>query len=433
MNRKLNYLLISVAIISLVAAIAWNLSGSSVTGTVRQFILRTAANSINGTLSVGDVAFSMSGTMIAKQVELKDKAGALIASAQTLSIDFDVTDLLSRQFDVDRVRKISLDGLVLNLNRDKEAHWNTEGVLRKSATGPVGATAGVFRGQAVVTNALISVSTSDSRYVFKNVAGIIDFAKYPDLTMDLKTKDGSSSITAKGTWNFSGGGNVAITLDGVEPTSFGPNIPMKGAVTSTFALAGTTDKPTATGSFKVPGGALGTLAFSNAVGDFSFADESLTLSNTTFNALGGSISASGPVSPYTRRYTQKVAGNNIDSAQLSDKDIQGRLNFTADVRGQGPWEGANADGTFNMGSGTISGISFDALTGNFSKRGSQTRYYNLRATIAGQTINLGDADNINALKMVFKTPTLPGIPTPTVPKVPVAPSLPKVPSLPRLF
>lgn len=433
MNHKLKFFLIGVALMSLAVAAVWNLSGASVTGAVKQFILQTAANSINGTLSVGDVAFSMSGNMLAKQVELKDKAGTLIASAQTLSIDFDLADLLTRRFDVDRVRKISLDGLILNLSRDKEAHWNTEGVLRKTAASPTAAAAAIFRGQVVATNASIKVATSDSTYAFNNVDGMINFAKYPDLVMDLKAKDGSALIAAKGTWNFSGGGNVTVTLGGVELTSFGPTIPLTGPVSTTFVLTGTTDNPSATGSFKVPSGALGTLSFSNAVGDFSFANESLTLANANFNALGGAISASGPVSPYTLRYVQKVTGQNIDSSQLSDKDIQGRLSFTADVRGQGPWEGANADGTFNMGAGTISGISFDALTGNFSKRGSQTRYYNLRATIAGQTINIGDADTLDALKIIFKVPMLPGFPVPTGPKVPIAPVLPKLPSLPRLF
>ena len=132
-----------------------------------------------------------------------------------------------------------------------------------------------------------------------------------------------------------------------------------------------------------------------------------------------------------------MSGQNLDSSQLSDKDITGRLNFSATVQGQGAWENANADGTFDMGAGSVSGISFDALSGNFAKRGANTRYFNITAKIAGQSIYIGDAESINNLKLLFKNPLLPGLPgapaLPGTPSAPFAPAIPKLPALPRLF
>ena len=432
MNPKAKYLLIGLIVGLLIVTAAWKMFGASATGAAKQFLLQTASSSINGTLSVGDVEFSLPGSLVARQVELKDKSGALIAAAKTLTLDLDVSDLLSRSFDISRIRKLSFDGLILNLNRDKERRWNVTEALPKSSAAPLS----IFRGMLVASNATVTILMAENRYEFKNVDGTIDFAKHPDLSLDLKAKSGSASITAKGLWNFSGGGNIQVSVDRVEPASYSPNIPLTGALTTNFVLSGTTDKPTATGTFQNPSGSAGAIAFTDAAGDFSLSGSTLSLSNTRMNALGGSLTASGPIYLDTLRYVQKVSGQNIDSAHLSDRDIHGRINFQAEAQGQGAQPGISADGAFQMGAGSISGVTFEALTGNFSKRGSYTRYYNIRVTIAGQTIYIGDADSLEALKIPFLNLTLPGMlpgTLPGVPQTPQLPSLPKVPSLPKLF
>ncbi len=445
MNKNSRLILsIAFAVLVIGGAIAWKMSGTSVAETVRNWMIQTASRSLNGSLSVGEVDFSFSGSLVAKQVLLKDKTGALVASAKTLAVDFDISDLLSRRFDVSRVRNVKVDELVLNLDRNKEKIWNASTVLKSTgakASSPEPAS--IFRGKVVATNSTVTITTPETRYVFNNLEGTLDFAKYPEIAMDLKSKQGASVLAAKGAWNFSAGGNVAITAESIEPSAFSLMTHLKGLTTVQAVLAGTTDKPTARGSFKIPAGNLGTLTFSNASGDFTFADNILHLVNAKANALGGAIQANGSIYPDTLRYVQKVSGQNIDSSQLSDKDIQGRLDFNSDVQGQGDWDGASADGTFNMGSGRISGISFDSLTGNFSKRGVNIRYYNLTAKIAGQTIYIGDADSLNSLKLFFSQPTLPGLPgipgfpgtpaAPAAPRAPTTPGIPKLPSLPKLF
>jgi hypothetical protein len=436
MNKRIKVSLMALGTLVLLAAGSWQLFGASLTDTVKQKLIQTASTSVNGSLSVGTVDFSASGSLTAKQVELKDKTGALVASVKTLSIDYDLSDLFGRRLDIERVRSVTLDGVVLNLDQNKQKQWNATTVL-KSASPPAATPGGTFRGNVFASNAAISVTTPDSRYQFKNLAGTLDFAKYPEIGLDLKTKDGASILAAKGSWNFSGGGNIMVTAEDVDPAAYATSVRIKGPTSFQATLAGTTANPSAKGTFKIPSGTLGDMSFSNASGDFSFVDSTLSLANTKLNAFGGSIQTHGPVHPDTLRYAQKVSGQNLDSSMLSDKDIQGRLAFSADVEGQGPWEGANADGTFEMGAGSVSGISFDALSGNFAKRGANTRYYNLTAKIAGQSIYIGDAESLNNLKLLFKAPLIPGLPgspiLPGIPKTPASPGIPKLPSLPKLF
>ena len=428
MNSKWKYALVGLLVAGLGLIVLWRISGESLARIVKQQLLQTASTSVNGVLSVGTVEFSMSGSLVADHVELRDKSGVLIAAARTLTIDLDMSDLLSRRLDISRIRKLTLDGLVLHIKRNKDLRWNITETTTQTPATPTA----VFRGKIHAVKAIVTVETTESRYDFKNVDGTIDFANYPNLAMDLRSTSGASELIAKGTWDFNKGGKIQVSANKTELGSFVPNIPLQGPITAKFALEGTTDKPTVAGSFQIPEGNLDNTVFSDAQGNFSLTGSTLSLSGVKTNALGGSIAVNGPVAIDTLRYSLKLSGQNVDSAYLSDKDIRGRLGFSADAQGQGFKGGTAADGSFQMGAGSISGVAFDALTGNFAKRGAQVRYYNIRVTIAGQTIYIGDADSLDDLKIPFLKLVLPGV-VPAVPKLPQVPALPKLPALPRLF
>ena len=130
MNKRIKVILMALGALVLLAVGSWQLFGASLTDTVKQKLIQTASTSLNGSLSVGEVDFSASGSLTAKQVELKDKTGALVASVKTLSIDFDLSDLFSRRLDIERVRAVTMDGIVLNLDQNKQKQWNATTVRR---------------------------------------------------------------------------------------------------------------------------------------------------------------------------------------------------------------------------------------------------------------------------------------------------------------
>lgn len=288
MNRKRYYVLVGLALLLAGIAIVWQLSGASLTGTIRQILLQSAAKSINGTLSLGDVNFSGSGHLSIRQVALKDAAGKPVAAAQAMSVEFSWADVLSRSIDISKIKKITLDGLDLQLSRDQTSHWNIAGILRKDSaplTSPPTAESN-FRGFVSVVNAQLSVTLPERRYEFKNVNGTLDFARYPDIAINLVTQENAARLLAKGSWSMSQGGKIAVSAEGVNPAAFSANLPLAGTVSATFTLTGTAEKPVASGSFSIPSGTLGTLAFSDAAGGFSFADGNLILAATKLNTLG---------------------------------------------------------------------------------------------------------------------------------------------------
>ena len=177
--------------------------------------------------------------------------------------------------------------------------------------------------------------------------------------------------------------NLTISSGGLNANVFNPNSALKGSIAFQATVTGTPQKNQARGNFQIGSGALGELAFSAASGGFSYIDGVLTLSGGRAQCLGGSITLAGTVVPKTMDYRQQVNGANIDAAQLTDKDVQGRADFAATISGIGDWDKANGDGNFKMNSGSVKGISFNGLTGNFSKRGRQTEFTNLKFNMLG--------------------------------------------------
>lgn len=177
--------------------------------------------------------------------------------------------------------------------------------------------------------------------------------------------------------------NLNISSSGLNANVFNPKSALKGTIAFQANVTGTPEKNQSRGNFQIGSGALGELAFSGASGGFAYGDGLLILSAGRAQCLGGTITLSGTVVPKTMEYRQQIAGQNIDAAQLTDRDVQGRADFTAVISGVGDWDKANGDGSFKMNSGSVKGIAFNGLTGNFAKRGRQTEFVNLKFNMLG--------------------------------------------------
>lgn len=177
--------------------------------------------------------------------------------------------------------------------------------------------------------------------------------------------------------------NLNISSGGLSTSVFNPNSALKGSIAFQATVTGTPEKNQARGNFQIASGSLGQLAFSGASGGFAYVDGLLTLVGGRAQCLGGTITLNGTVVPKTMEYRQQVNGQNIDAAQLTDRDVQGRADFAATISGVGDWDKANGDGNFKMNAGSVKGISFNGLTGTFTKRGRQTEFANLKFNMLG--------------------------------------------------
>ena len=320
-------------------------------------------------LTDGEGSFSYAGEVLTIQNATLKALGGALAISGTMEPQTSRYNL--------KVSGQNVDGAILT-NQGVNGRMSFEATVSGAADASSMTASGVF---ALPSAKISDYDISNATGSFRKQGNRLDLSNVGVTLSGQRLSVGGSVTLATG-----GGSpqlNLTISSGGLNANVFNPNSALKGSIAFQATVTGTPQKNQARGNFQIGSGALGELAFSAASGGFSYIDGVLTLSGGRAQCLGGSLALSGTVVPKTMEYRQQVNGTNIDAAQLTDKDVQGRADFAATISGTGDWDKANGDGNFKMNSGSVKGISFNGLTGNFSKRGRQTEFTNLKFNMLG--------------------------------------------------
>ena len=347
---------------------------ADVTGTLAKTLARGVFKLPAGQLDAnpltdGEGSFSYAGEVLTIQNATLKALGGALAISGTMEPQTSRYNL--------KVSGQNVDGAILT-NQGVNGRMSFEASVSGAADAASMTASGVF---SLPSAKISDYDISNATGSFRKQGNRLDLSNVGVTLSGQRLSVGGSVTLATG-----GGSpqlNLTISSGGLNANVFNPNSALKGSIAFQATVTGTPQKNQARGNFQIGSGALGELAFSAASGGFSYIDGVLTLSGGRAQCLGGSLALSGTVVPKTMEYRQQVTGTNIDAAQLTDKDVQGRADFAATISGTGDWDKANGDGNFKMNSGSVKGISFNGLTGNFSKRGRQTEFTNLKFNMLG--------------------------------------------------
>lgn len=347
---------------------------ADVTGTLAKTLARGVFKLPAGQLDAnpltdGEGSFSYAGEVLTIQNATLKALGGALAISGTMEPQTSRYNL--------KVSGQNVDGAILT-NQGVNGRMSFEATVSGAADASSMTASGVF---SLPSAKISDYDISNATGSFRKQGNRLDLSNVGVTLSGQRLSVGGSVTLATG-----GGSpqlNLTISSGGLNANVFNPNSALKGSIAFQATVTGTPQKNQARGNFQIGSGALGELAFSAASGGFSYVDGVLTLSGGRAQCLGGSLALSGTVVPKTMEYRQQVTGTNIDAAQLTDKDVQGRADFAATISGTGDWDKANGDGNFKMNSGSVKGISFNGLTGNFSKRGRQTEFTNLKFNMLG--------------------------------------------------
>ena len=347
---------------------------ADVTGTLDKTLARGVFKLPAGQLDAnpltdGEGSFSYAGEVLTIQNATLKALGGALAISGTMEPQTSRYNL--------KVSGQNVDGAILT-NQGVNGRMSFEATVNGAADASSMTASGVF---SLPSAKISDYDISNATGSFRKQGNRLDLSNVGVTLSGQRLSVGGSVTLATG-----GGSpqlNLTISSGGLNANVFNPNSALKGSIAFQATVTGTPQKNQARGNFQIGSGALGELAFSAASGGFSYIDGVLTLSGGRAQCLGGSLALSGTVVPKTMEYRQQVNGTNIDAAQLTDKDVQGRADFAATISGTGDWDKANGDGNFKMNSGSVKGISFNGLTGNFSKRGRQTEFTNLKFNMLG--------------------------------------------------
>ncbi|SHJ31041.1 AsmA family protein [Propionispora hippei] len=162
--------------------------------------------------------------------------------------------------------------------------------------------------------------------------------------------------------------DFTIQMPAGDPTALLPNLQTGGNIAVQGKVTGSVLAPVLSGSFSLDRLQFGTMTVSGINGTFSYAQEQLKLLTATGATTGGTVSASGNIYPDSEQYSLNISGSGLDSSQLTTKDVHGPLSLTGTATGNAA--AALLQGSFTITSGKAYGVSFQTLTGNFVKQGS---------------------------------------------------------------
>lgn len=167
-------------------------------------------------------------------------------------------------------------------------------------------------------------------------------------------------------------GDPAVILNGLQAS---------GPLVVQATLTGSALSPVLAGTFSFAGLPFGDMAVSGISGAFSYAGQTLLLSDVSGSMAGGAVSAAGEVYPETGRFNLGISGSGLDSSRLTTKDVKGPLSLSGTAVGDA--SGALAQGSFVIQGGQAYGISFQRLRGDFIKRGAaEAEIRNMAVTTA---------------------------------------------------
>ncbi|MBC8015500.1 MAG: hypothetical protein H7X79_07135 [Sporomusaceae bacterium] len=164
--------------------------------------------------------------------------------------------------------------------------------------------------------------------------------------------------------------DFTLSLPSVDPTSVNNTIVAQGPLALQIHVNGPLAEPIVSGSFTLPQMTVSDMSLNTIAGDFHHTTGLLTLQQVQGSAHSGTLFIAGNLLTDKGSYELDVNGQGMDSSQLTDKDVQGPLDFTGHATGQG--DTVVTRGDFIIHGGKAYGLPFQTLTGQFVKRGLVT-------------------------------------------------------------
>ena len=183
-------------------------------------------------------------------------------------------------------------------------------------------------------------------------------------------KNQAITVTGRVLLPFTGDSELDLSFEmpSGEPAALMPNLKAGGPLTAQGKITGSALSPVLSGNFSLGSLQFGDMAVSGITGTFAYNGQVLKLLSSSGSTLGGSVSASGDVLPDTDQFNLSISGSNLNTSQLTEKDVKGPLSFGGTANGS--VDAATLQGQFTIYNGKAYGIAFHTLTGNFIKRGS---------------------------------------------------------------
>jgi hypothetical protein len=198
-----------IAAVILLAGISFfQLAAGKVRQAAEQSLLVRANQAVNGKVTVGSIDLSILGSVAARDVELQDMSGNLLARSKRIQIGYNWSDLLKGQLGPQLITGVTIEQpeiwIVYNQNG---LNWSGISKAKDEEES-------TFAGLVEIEDGKLHVETDYFTKTMEAVAGKIDFRQKNLLGLSGTGKVDQSAVRIDGQWGKSG--DSAITMSGTN-------------------------------------------------------------------------------------------------------------------------------------------------------------------------------------------------------------------------
>jgi hypothetical protein len=361
--------IIAAAILFLLIA-SWQTFSTQLAKAFQNSLLEKVNQQLNGKFQAGTVDVSLLGWIQLHNVVLYNQQGELLMQSPLIKIGYRWSDLAGRSFGLQQIETVALENAELWL-KDKDSRLNWEGLLKNET-----AASSDFHGKIELIKSKMNIETSLLVKNAEAINGYIDYAKTPDILINLAGRIEQSPFSIGGQWGQGRDGELMFSAEKLDLIKLGL---LLGSDLPTRLESGVLEKVKLTFAIKAQGGVKlgaqgefsnlatsGSLRIENGRGSFSGDDTGLEFKNLSLAIAGQQAQGQGKIA------WQNGAGLIDFTLDLPDLDpaslIAGltvQRPLSAQIQAVGPTAAPVITGTFRAAQVSFSDMAVAGVSGRF--------------------------------------------------------------------
>lgn len=161
-----------------------------------------------------------------------------------------------------------------------------------------------------------------------------------------------------------------------------PGLGIKDAVTALGKVKGTLDKPEAEGTFGLDKLKYDPLYITSMSGRFFYKNGKLNIGDAIGNVYAGQINVNGQVDTKTKDFKMEIQGIDLDSAVITETQVEGPLSFKMLALGTADPGSATGAGSFKIDEGKYMLIPFRSIKGTITRQQGKFAFSNIKVDTA---------------------------------------------------
>lgn len=207
---KRKILLLIFAVVFLAGTILFQFAAGKVRQAAEQSLLTRANEAVNGQILVGNINLSILGNVEAKEVQVLDTAGNLLAKIDRVHISYNWSDLIKGQLGPQLIKGVTVEKpeFWIAYHQDRLS-W--DGLLKPKAKDQAD-----FLGLVKIQDGKLNLETDSFKETVAQLTGELDFRQENQTGLSAAGKVDQAALSINGHWGSQSAGEMILSASGMD-------------------------------------------------------------------------------------------------------------------------------------------------------------------------------------------------------------------------